>query len=268
MKSIEKFYYNINSGRHVCVGLDTDFNKIPEFLKHSDDPVFEFNKIIIEKLSPFVAAFKLNFAFYEALGQQGFLTLEKTVRIIPENVFTIADAKRGDIGNTSQMYAKSVFDYLKFDSVTVNPYMGEDSISPFLNYNDKLSFVLALTSNPGSKDFEKLTLKDGEFLYQKVINKVKEWNKNKNCGIVFGATNFSELKNSMTDLASLPLLIPGVGAQGGSLNEIVKLMNQVNHNDFIINVSRSVLYKSNGEDFAEAALSEMLSLNEQINNPA
>ena len=264
MKALDKLKEKNREGKFICVGLDSDIDKIPSHLKGLNDPIWEFNKSIIEATVDHAAAFKLNFAFYERNGYEGLLTLEKTISLIPNGTLIIADAKRGDIGNTSEMYAKAVFDNLKFDSITVNPYMGEDSILPFLKNHDKLIFILALTSNPGAEDFEKLKLQNGMFLFQNVIEKVKFWNKNDNCGIVFGATKSVELEDNIQNFGTLPVLLPGVGAQGGSLEDIVSLFKKNNRKDYIINVSRGIIYKSNNMDFYKSAESEIILLNNKI----
>jgi len=264
MNAFEKLKNKNKEGKFICVGLDSDIDKIPSHLKKMHDPILEFNKLIIESTSDYAAAFKLNFAFYERNGYQGLLTLEKTISLIPKDLLIIADAKRGDIGNTSEMYAKAILDKMDFDSITVNPYMGEDSIIPFLKNPDKLIFILALTSNPSSEDFEKLKLQNGMFLFQQVIEKIKKWNKNNNCGIVFGATNSEELKDNISIFDSLPVLLPGVGAQGGSLEDVINIFNQNNRNEYIINVSRGIIYKSNGIDFNESAKNEIITLNTKI----
>lgn len=264
MNAVEKLINRNKEEKFICVGLDSDIDKIPAFLKEKADPIYEFNKAIIEACAEFAAAFKINFAFYEREGNKGLLTLEKTLSIIPSNVLTIADAKRGDIGNTSQMYSKAILEKLNFDSITVNPYMGEDSIRPFLQNEDKLVFVLVLTSNPGASDFEKLKLEDGSFLFQKVIEKVKIWNSKNNCGIVFGATKSEELLNNIEKFENLPVLLPGIGAQGGSLEDVVRAFKMANKFNFILNVSRGIIYKSNKSDFATAARNELLNLNNSI----
>ncbi|RPI71495.1 MAG: orotidine-5'-phosphate decarboxylase, partial [Ignavibacteriales bacterium] len=218
MNALDKLKKKNTEGKFICVGLDTDLEKIPHHLHSLNDPILEFNKKIIEATSDYAAAYKINFAFYEKLGSEGFDILFKTKEFIPKNILTIADAKRGDIGNTSKYYADAVFNYFGFDSITVNPYMGGDSVKPFLEFEDKLIFILALTSNPGADDFEKLLLKDGSFLFQEVIKKVNDWNNQNNCGIVFGATKIHELKENITSFGKLAVLLPGVGAQGGSLD--------------------------------------------------
>jgi orotidine-5'-phosphate decarboxylase len=206
----------------------------------------------------------LNLAFYESEGIAGLENLEETLSFIPDNILTIADGKRGDIGNTSSLYARSIFEHFKFDSATLNPYMGQDSLQPFLDYKEKLNFILALTSNAGSADFQKQKLKNGNFLYQDVIKKIHNWNKNSNCGIVFGATNLTELKKNLNLIDDLPMLIPGVGAQGGSLQDVTTSLFTAKKYTFLINVSRGIIQKSLGEDFGEAAKNELLSLNKTI----
>lgn len=264
MTAFEKLVKQNEESKFICVGLDSDINKIPPHLRSTDNPVLNFNKSIIDSTKEFAVAFKINFAFYESEGYKGLKLLEETINHIPSSILTIADAKRGDIGNTSEMYAKSVFDYYKFDAVTLHPLMGRDSLEPFLGYRDKLNFILSLTSNKGSTDFEKLVLKDGLFLYQDIILKVREWNENKNCGIVFGATNSTELKENIEKIGELPVLLPGVGAQGGSLEDVVLCFKDAKRKNFLINVSRGIIYKSDGLDFAEKARDEILKLNNEI----
>jgi orotidine-5'-phosphate decarboxylase len=200
----------------------------------------------------------MNFAFYEKNGVKGIETIYKTLELIPPDILTIADAKRGDIGNTSEMYAQSIYDHFHFDSVTLHPYMGFDSLSPFLNYKDKINFILALTSNSGSADFEKQKLTNGKYLYQFVIEKVNEWNTNLNCGIVFGATNSEELNDNITTFKSLPVLLPGVGTQGGSLEEVVKTFTEHNNINYLVNISRALIYTDNTAKFGDL-------VNESIN---
>ncbi len=209
--------------KFICVGLDTDPQKFPQHFQKDKNSILNFNKSIIDATSEFAAAYKINFAFYEKFGSEGMDILKKTVELIPDDILKIGDAKRGDIGNTSKYYAESLFDYFEFDAITINAYMGEDSVKPFLEYSDKLIFILALTSNPGANDFEKLQLKDGKYIFQKVIEKVKQWNEKNNCGIVFGATNLKELQENIIEFNSLPVLLPGVGAQGGNFEEVMNL---------------------------------------------
>jgi orotidine-5'-phosphate decarboxylase len=262
MNAIDKLNKKNQEGKFICIGLDTDINKLPLFVKGKANPVLEFNKAIIEKCSEYTAAYKLNFAFYERSGFKGIQTLEDTIALIPEDIMIIGDAKRGDIGNTSQMYAEAILSKMNFDSITVNPYMGEDSIAPFIKIPDKLIFILALTSNPGASDFEKQKLENGLYLYQLVIDKVNQWNANFNCGIVFGATRPEELYLNMKRIGELPVLLPGVGAQGGNFEDVLKIFKEFKRKNFLINVSRGIIYKSNGIDFAETALNEIVTLNE------
>lgn len=264
MNAIQKLDFANKSGKYICIGLDSDPKKLPLHLYSSKKPVVEFNKQIVEATKDAAAAYKLNLAFYESEGTNGIKNLEETLSFIPDKILTIADGKRGDIGNTSNLYAESIFNYLKFDSTTLNPYMGQDSLEPFLLYPEKLNFILALTSNPGSADFQKQKLESGEFLYQNVIRKIHKWNTNNNCGIVFGATNISELKANLQLIDNLPMLIPGVGAQGGNLEDVTKILFAEKKYSFLINVSRGIIQKSLGEDFALAAKNELSSLNQTV----
>lgn len=264
MNSFEKLKSKNKEQKFICIGLDTDAQKIPQHLHSFENPILEFNKKIIEATSGSVAAYKINFAFYEKLGSKGFDTLLKTRELIPEGILAIADAKRGDIGNTSGYYADAVFNFFRFDSITVNPYMGEDSVNPFLKYDDKLIFILALTSNPGAEDFEKLELKDGKYLFQKVIDSVNIWNDKNNCGIVFGATKLRELQENINSFGTLPVLLPGVGAQGGSLEDIIKVFKQANKYNFLINISRGIIYKDNSTEFSVSAKKEIQVMNKKV----
>jgi orotidine-5'-phosphate decarboxylase len=261
MTSQNKILKKNEDGKFICVGLDTDINKIPTFLKNDPDGVFKFNQSIIEATKDYAAAFKINFAFYERAGSDGINELERTIELIPQNILSIADAKRGDIGNTSELYAKSIFEHFNFDAVTLHPYMGKDSLQPFLNYKDRMNYVLVLTSNPGANDFEKLELLEGRLLYQKVLENVNAWNNNKNCGIVFGATKIDELKDNINSFGDLSILLPGVGAQGGSMAEVSSVFKNNNRINYLVNVSRGIIYKSSAEDFAEAARDEIIYLN-------
>lgn len=264
MKTIEKLEKRVLKGFHICVGLDTDINKIPKHLLSYADPVFEFNKRVIKATSDLAAAYKINFAFYETYGSKGFDSLKKTIELIPEEVLTIGDAKRGDIGNTSQMYASSVFEHFGFDAITLHPYMGNDSLKPFIDYESKLNFILALTSNQGANDFEKLKLEDGSYLFQKVISKVVEWNVKGNCGFVFGATKIDELKENITLFNKLPVLLPGVGAQGGSLEDTVRIFESNSHTSYLINVSRTLIYCDSTEKFEITVRNTLLDYNKII----
>ncbi len=264
MRAIQKLKSANESGRYICVGLDTDIKKLPSHLHSMKNPVVEFNKRIVDSTKDAAAAYKLNLAFYESEGITGLENLVETLSLIPESILTIADGKHGDIGNTSNLYARSIFEHFKFDSATLNPYMGQDSLEPFLAYKEKLNFVLALTSNQGSEDFQKLQLKNGNFLYQDVIKKIHKWNNISNCGIVFGATNLNELKENLNLIDDLPMLIPGVGAQGGNLQDVAKTLFAAKKYSFLINVSRGIIQKSLGEDFEEKAKNELRSFNQTI----
>jgi len=253
---------------YLCVGLDTDITKIPKHLLTSEDPVYEFNRQIIDATKDFCVAYKPNLAFYESLGPRGLESLEKTVKYIPEDCFTIADAKRGDIGNTSGMYAKTFFEYYGFDSVTVAPYMGKDSVTPFLEFKNKWVILLALTSNEGAKDFQLLesgikTQEGRSKLFEKVLHTSKQWGSPENMMYVVGATHpemFKEIREIVPDHF---LLVPGVGAQGGSLEEVSKAgMN--GKCGLLINSSRQIIYASSGEGFAEAAAIEAQKLRDEM----
>lgn len=246
----------------LCVGLDTDPNKIPSFLLEFEDPIFEFNKQIIDATSQYAVAYKPNIAFYESLGSKGWDALEKTIAYIPKNIFTIADAKRGDIGNTSRMYAKAFFEHYDFDSITINPYMGQDSVSPFLAFKNKWAILLALTSNIGSKDFQYHKDKN-QFLYEKVVEKSFEWGNEENIMFVTGATHASELASIRKLAPKSFFLVPGVGAQGGDMHEVMKYAanDQIG---VLINSARSIIYASKEEDFAEAASREAKKLHDEM----
>ncbi|MGD8778663.1 MAG: orotidine-5'-phosphate decarboxylase [Ignavibacteria bacterium] len=264
MKAIDKLRKKIKEQKHICVGLDTDINKIPLHLQSRKNAVIEFNKLIIEYTKENCAAYKINFAFYECRGLDGIKELEATIKMIPEDILIIADAKRGDIGNTSRMYASAVFDYYNCDAITLHPYMGSDSISPFLKYEDKLNFILALTSNKGANDFEKQELRKGGKLFQLVIKKTVEWNTSNNCGFVVGATQPEELEENIDLLEKLPVLLPGVGAQGGDMEEIVRIFQKNIHNDFLINISRGLIYADSSENFAKKAGELLIDSNNKI----
>jgi orotidine-5'-phosphate decarboxylase len=248
----------------LCIGLDTDMEKLPATVTSAADPVLAFNKQIIETTHDLVCAYKLNLAFYEALGEHGWHTLRETLAAIPPDIITIADGKRGDIGNSCEMYARSLITGLPFGASTVHPYMGFDSIEPFLRHPEHGVFVLALTSNPGAKDFQFLRA-NGKPLYEHVIARVKKWNANNNLGIVAGATRPARLKRIRSLAPDMPLLIPGVGAQGGDLKHAV--MYGCDRSGFlgIFNASRNVLYASSGPDFAEAARQAAQTMRDEIN---
>lgn len=249
----------------LCIGLDSDIGKIPQFLKEGfSDPVLEFNRRIIESTSDIAVAYKINSAFYESNGLEGWKTLEATLKLIPKDIFIILDAKRADIGNTSAQYAKAAFESLGCDAVTVNPYMGYDSVEPFLNYEGKWTILLALTSNEGSRDFQYLKVsQSNDYLYNQVINQSKHWGSNENMMYVIGATHPSEFKKVRNIIPDHFILIPGVGAQGGNLNEV--LINALNHNkSLLINVSRSIIFASSGIDFDMLALEKSKELQREM----
>jgi len=247
----------------VCVGLDTVSEKLPAHIRKLDNPVLEFNRQIIEATSDLVCAYKPNIAFYESLAPDGIKILKDTISLIPKSVPVIIDAKRGDIGTTSAMYAKAVFEELNGDAVTLSPYLGEDSLAPFFEYKDKFSFVLCVTSNAGAQDFQFLQVDDRP-LYHHVAESVLKWNKNDNLGLVVGASYPQKIKEVRSISGNLPFLIPGVGAQGGDLEAAVKFGSDNGESLVVINSSRAVLYASDGLDFAEKAREEVQRLNQII----
>ncbi len=252
----------------LCIGLDTDINKIPKHLLEFNDPVFEFNKQIIDATKDFCVSYKINTAFYESRGIKGWQSLVKTWQYLPKDCFSIADAKRGDIGNTSEMYASAFFDEdsseMSFDSITVAPYMGADSVKPFLKFKDKWVILLALTSNEGSKDFQNLSV-GSEMLFEKVVQKAGEWANDEKMMFVVGATRGEAFLNIRKYASSHFLLVPGVGAQGGSLEEVCKYgMNK--DCGLLVNSSRAVIYASSGRDFAEAARNEAQKIQIEMKN--
>jgi orotidine-5'-phosphate decarboxylase len=238
----------------LCIGLDVDLNKIPKHLLEEEDPIFAFNKAIIDATHHLCVAYKPNTAFYEAYGIKGWQALEKTINYLNENypeIYTIADAKRGDIGNTSTMYAKAFFEDLGFDSVTVAPYMGKDSVEPFLAFEDKHTILLALTSNAGAFDFQTKTI-DGLELYKQVLETSKSWKNSENLMYVVGATKAEFLADIRQIIPDSFLLVPGVGAQGGNLQEVCKY-GMTASVGLLINSSRGIIYASQNENFAQAA---------------
>jgi len=250
----------------LCVGLDTDINKIPAHLKNEDDPIFAFNKAIIDATAPYCVAYKPNLAFYECYGLKGMLAFEKTIQYIKENHpnhFIIADAKRGDIGNTSKMYAQTFFEEYNLDSVTVAPYMGEDSVKPFLEYDGKWVILLALTSNKGSHDFQLTEDKQGERLFEKVLKKSQEWGPTENLMYVVGATQGKMFEDIRRIAPEHFLLVPGVGAQGGSLQEVCKY-GMTKDCGLLVNSSRGIIYASADTDFAEVAAVKAKELQEEM----
>jgi len=248
----------------VCVGLDTDPGKIPVVLRSHEEPVVEFNRRIIEATKDLVCAYKLNLAFYESAGEGGWSILHKTLSFIPGGVIAIGDAKRGDIGNTAEMYARALLIDQRFGATTVNPYMGFDSVEPFIRNPEQGAFILTVTSNPGAKDFQ--YLKAGRRpLYEHVIRKAVKWNRKKNCGLVVGATRPGEMQRVRTLAPDMPILIPGVGAQGGDLERAVRYGCDRKGYLAIINSSRGIIYASQDADFADAARTATLKLRDEIN---
>lgn len=259
----------IRKNSYLCIGLDTDIKKIPKFLLDFEDPIFEFNKRIIDATSDFCVAYKPNIAFYEASGPKGWESLRKTLEYIPQDCFTIADAKRGDIGNTSHLYARAFFDKsasgLSFDSVTVAPYMGKDSVEPFLEFPEKWVILLALTSNEGSKNFQFLKMQQGGQLFEEVLKTSSTWADDERLMYVVGATQAESLAKVRHIVPNHFLLIPGVGAQGGSLEEVSKLgMNR--SCGLLVNSSRGIIYASSEEDFAERAAFESKKIQLEMKN--
>ncbi|WP_367915733.1 orotidine-5'-phosphate decarboxylase [Leadbetterella sp. DM7] len=252
---------------YLCVGLDTDIRKVPEHLLDFPDPVFEFNRQIIDATRDFCVAYKPNIAFYEAAGRKGWESLEKTLAYIPGDCFTIADAKRGDIGNTSGLYARAFFDKsasgLDFDAVTVAPYMGKDSVTPFLEYDRKWVILLALTSNTGAQDFQNSALAEGGRLFEKVLETSQAWGSEENLMYVVGATRAASLREIRKIVPGHFLLIPGVGAQGGSLEEVSRY-GLTPDCGLLVNSSRGIIYASSGQDFALRAQEEAAAIQREM----
>ena len=250
----------------LCVGLDTDSKKIPQHLLQADDPIFEFNKAIIDATAPYCVAYKPNLAFYESLGVKGLLAFERTVAYLNENYpeqFVIADAKRGDIGNTSQMYARTFFETYNLDALTVAPYMGEDSVTPFLAYEGKWVILLALTSNKGSHDFQLMEDAQGVRLFEHVLTKSQAWGNADNMMYVVGATQGEAFKDIRRHAPNHFLLVPGIGAQGGSLHDVCQYgMNK--DCGLLVNSSRGIIYASNGADFAQVAAEKAREVQEEM----
>lgn len=255
MTSLELFNQITLKRSFLCVGLDTDITKIPEHLLNSDDPIFEFNKAIIDATEKYTVAYKPNLAFYEVYGEKGWISFTKTIDYLRNNYpeqLIIADAKRGDIGNTSEMYAKAFYELTDVDAVTLSPYMGLDTVKPFLNYEGKYAVLLALTSNTSSADFETLKLDSGDYLYEQVIKKSMTWGTPDNMMYVVGATKANMLKSIRNIVPDHFLLVPGVGAQGGSLREVAQYgMNS--RCGLLVNSSRGIIYADNSKDFAKVA---------------
>ena len=264
MNRSELFEQIKKKNSYLCVGLDTDIEKIPDHLRSEKDPIFEFNKQIIDATCDYCVAYKPNIAFYEALGPSGWESLQKTLDYIPNNCFTIADAKRGDIGNTSTLYAKAFFHKMNFDSITVAPYMGEDSIKPFLKFKDKWVILLAHTSNPGSADFQLTESKiTGKKLYEEVIIKSQQWGTPDQLMYVVGATRADKIAEIRSLAPEYFFLVPGIGAQGGDLEEVSKHgMNK--QCGLLVNSARAIIYASSGKDFAAVAANEARKVRDEM----
>lgn len=251
----------------LCVGLDTDINKIPTHLLAEEDPIYAFNKAIIEATQDLCVAYKPNIAFYESYGVKGWNSLQKTWEALPKNCLSIADAKRGDIGNTSKMYANAFFDQsisgMSFDSITIAPYMGKDSVTPFLDFEGKWAIVLALTSNEGSLDFQNFTNSNGKQLFEEVIDKVNSWGSKDNLMYVVGATRGEAFTKIRAHAPDHFLLVPGVGAQGGSLQDVCQYGMNTDCG-LLVNSTRGIIYASNGTDFAEKAREEAIKLQREM----
>lgn len=264
MNRIELFEQIKKKKSYLCVGLDTDLEKIPKHLLKLEDPVFEFNKQIIDATKEFCVAYKPNTAFYEALGASGWESLKKTLDYIPKDCFTIADAKRGDIGNTSSLYARAFFKQMNFDSITVAPYMGEDSVKPFLDFPNKWVILLIHTSNKGAEDFQLLETRGGKFLFEEVIFASQRWATADQMMYVVGATQAGKIEEIRRLAPDHFFLVPGVGAQGGDLEAVSKAgMNE--QCGLLVNSSRAIIYASNKEDFAEVAGNEAKKIRDEMN---
>ena len=261
-KKLKKVLRETNS--HLCIGLDTDRRKLPAFIKSSTNPIYDFNKLVIEATQDLVCAYKLNIAFYEAEGESGWKAIRDTLKLIPQDLVTIADAKRGDIENTSELYARTFFDEFGFDSITIHPYMGSDSVRPFIRRKNKFVFLLALTSNYGSRDFQHLKI-NKKSLYEVVIEKALTWNDHK-IGFVVGANYDRELKAITTQYPEVPILVPGIGVQKNSLSRTV---TAIQHNLFLINQSRSIIYTApkaeNAAEFQEIVRENAVKARDEIN---
>lgn len=260
-ESLRKIQEDRNS--LLCVGLDSDPDLLPPHLGKTPDSVLEFNRQVIEATKDLVCGYKLNLAFYEALGSEGWSVLQKTVSSIPADLLVIGDAKRGDIGNTADRYASALLADLKFGAVTVNPYMGRDSVEPFLKYRERGVFLLALTSNPGSKDFQRLKVGKAP-LYEKIVGAAKKWNTNDNIGLVVGATHPKELRKIRSMVPAMPLLIPGIGKQGGDLRSVVRYGCDRKGLMAVVNVGRSIIYSSRDSNFAETVRKEAMAVRDEI----
>ena len=265
MKKRQLFDHIKSKKSFLCVGLDPDLEKIPKHLLETEDPIFEFNKAIIDATLPYAIAYKPNIAFYESLGIYGWQALKKTIEYLPKEVFTIADAKRGDIGNTSNKYAEAFFKKMSFDAITLSPYMGQDSVTPFLNHKDKWAILLASTSNVGALDFQELMIEnsDGQKVYEKVIEISSQWGSDQNLMYVVGATRVDTLTHIRKFGPDHFLLIPGVGAQGGDLDLVCKYAMNAS-GGLLINSARSIIYANSTTDFAHHAALAAADLQEQM----
>ena len=252
-----------NKRSFLCIGLDSDIEKIPHFLLDYEDPIFEFNKRIIDSTKDYCVAYKPNIAFYESMGAKGWDSLQKTVDYIPQDIFTIADAKRGDIGNTSKMYARAFFNNMNFDAVTIAPYMGKDSVFPFLDYSEKWAIILALTSNEGSLDFQNIKDIHGKEFFKHVLSSAQNWGSDQNTMFVIGATQAEKMLEVRKIVPNHFLLVPGVGAQGGNLQEIAKYGMNADCG-LLVNSSRGIIYASSEKDFAEKAALEAQKLQREM----
>ena len=253
----------ISKKNMLCIGLDSDIVKLPAHFPQNPDGLLLFNKSIIESTLDFCVSYKINLAFYERLGKVGFEVVEETLKLIPDTHFTIADAKRGDIGNTSSYYADAYLNRMNFDSITVAPYMGRDSVEPFLQFDGKWAIILGLTSNAGAQNFELQKLQNGKFLFEEVMTQCAEWGSVENTMFVFGATQTEFLKNARSQFPNHFFLVPGVGSQGGSLGDVMRF-GKTDFGGLLINASRSIIYASNKTDFAEAASREAQALAKEM----
>ncbi len=244
----------------LCVGIDPDFERIPADVRRHDDFLYSFCKAIIDHTAPYAIAFKFNFAFFEVFGKMGWETLARLRAAVPEDCLTVADAKRGDIGSTAKRYAESIFEHLGFDAVTLNPYLGRDASEPFLSFARKGLFFLCVTSNPGAVEMQTFPSEDNP-LYLHVARRVRSWNENGNCGLVVGATHPRQLQRVCEAAPDMPMLIPGIGAQGGSVGDALRV---IPHRRLLLAASRSILYAGDGADFAEAAARAAASTSETI----
>ena len=265
MKKRQLFDHIKSKKSFLCVGLDPDLEKIPKHLLETEDPIFEFNKAIIDATLPYAIAYKPNIAFYESLGIYGWQALKKTIEYLPKEVFTIADAKRGDIGNTSNKYAEAFFKKMSFDAITLSPYMGQDSVTPFLNHKDKWAILLASTSNVGALDFQELMIEnsDGQKVYEKVIEISSQWGSDQNLMYVVGATRVDTLTHIRKLVPDHFLLIPGVGAQGGNLDLVCKYAMNAS-GGLLINSARSIIYANSTTNFAHHVALAAADLQEQM----